>query len=74
MNNICFNNNTCKLRSCKEAYLTLERLKSFSSRPVFKEQFKTKYEAILRQYENELTTIETRFLVRIQFRYNIHKS
>lgn len=53
------------LRSCKEAYLILEKLKEFTSRPIFKEQFNTKYEAILRQYENELTTIETWFLVRI---------
>lgn len=50
-------------RSCKEAYLTLEKLQKFTSRPVFKEQLKTKYKAILRQYENELTTIETWFLV-----------
>ncbi|VVC32081.1 Dynein heavy chain, domain-2,Dynein heavy chain domain,Dynein heavy chain, domain-1,Dynein heavy chain, P- [Cinara cedri] len=54
----CFNN----LRSCKEAYFILKRLQQFTSRPVFKEQLKTKYEAILRQYENELTTIETLFL------------
>lgn len=53
-----------KLRSCKEAYLILEKLQKFTSRPIFKKQLKTKYEAILRQYENELTTIETWFLVR----------
>lgn len=53
------------LRSCKEAYLILEKLQKFTSRPVFKEQLKTKYQAILRQYENELTTIETWFLVSI---------
>lgn len=39
----------------------------FTSRPVFKEQLKTKYESILRQYENELTTIETWFLVRTMY-------
>jgi len=50
-------------RSCKEAYTILEKLRQFTSRSVFKEQLKTKYEAILRQYENELTTVETSFLV-----------
>lgn len=53
-----------KLRSCKEAYLILEKLQDFTSRTIFKKQLKTKYEAILKQYENELTTIETLFLVR----------
>lgn len=60
-----------KLRSSKEAYLSLERLQKFTSRPVFKEQLKTKYESILRQYENELTTIETWFLVKIYTCYNL---
>lgn len=54
-------------RSSKEAYIILERLQKFSLRPVFKEQLKTKYEAVLRQYENELTTIETWFLVRVYY-------
>lgn len=54
-----------KLRSSKEAYLSLERLQKFTSRPIFKEQLKTKYESILRQYENELTTVETWFLVKL---------
>jgi hypothetical protein len=60
-------------RSCKEAYLILEKLHKFTSSPVFKEQLKTKYQAILRQYENELTTIETWFLVSfLNYLFTVH--
>lgn len=54
-----------KFRSCKEAYLILKELQEFTLKPIFKEQLNNKYEAILKQYEKELTTVETNFLVRV---------
>ncbi|XP_050548556.1 uncharacterized protein LOC126910232 [Daktulosphaira vitifoliae] len=57
-----FNN----LRSCKEAFITLELLQKLSTSQVFKNQFESKYGALIQQYENELITVETWFLTQKQ--------